>query len=75
LETKKKVENCNLETVAEELSETPNPNRIVRPAEQSVENHVEANKDKYLDPDYPSREILLAVAEKLLQVFEKSDRT
>jgi hypothetical protein len=71
LETKKKVENCNLETVAEELSETPNPNRTVRPAEQSVENHVEANNDRYLDPDYPSREILLAVADKLLQVFEK----
>jgi hypothetical protein len=71
LETKKKVENCNLETVVEESSDTSNPNRIVRPAEHSVENNVEANNDRFLDPDYPSREILLAVADKLLQKFEK----
>jgi hypothetical protein len=36
-----------------------------------MENHGAENAARYLDPDYPSREILLETAEKLLQVFEK----
>jgi hypothetical protein len=41
------------------------------PAKQSMENHGAKNAARYLDPDYPSREILLEAAEKLLQSFEK----
>jgi hypothetical protein len=41
------------------------------PVDQSMDNHVEANDDGYLDPDYPSSEILLELADKLLQLFEK----
>ena len=71
MEPKIKVENCNLEPGPEALSESPNLNRTGTPAEQSMENHVEANTDRYLDPEYPSREILLEIADKLLQLFEK----
>jgi hypothetical protein len=71
LEPKIKVENCDLESCPEALSESPNLNRMGTPAERSMENQVETNTDRYLDPDYPSREILLDIADKLLQLFEK----
>ncbi len=36
-----------------------------------MEDDLAAKTEKFLDPDYPSREVLLEVAEKLLQMFEK----
>jgi hypothetical protein len=71
LESKIKAENCNLEPGSEMLSETPQVNWTGIPVDLSMENHVEPNNAGYLDPDYPSREILLELADKLLQLFEK----
>ena len=56
------------------LSENPDRDRIGTPEKQSMENYGAENAARYLDPDYPSREILLEAAEKLLQSFESTDR-
>jgi hypothetical protein len=71
LELKIKTENRNLDLRSETLPEPPQLNRIGIPVDQSMDNDVEPKNDRYLDPDYPSREILLELADKLLKLFEK----
>jgi len=71
LEPKIKVEICELEAEREAVSQNPHLNRTKTPAERPMEDDLAAKTEKFLDPDYPSREVLLEVAEKLLQMFEK----
>lgn len=71
MEPKVKVEICELEAEREAVSQNPHLNRTKTPAERPMEDDLAAKTEKFLDPDYPSREVLLEVAEKLLQMFEK----
>ena len=71
MDPKTKLENCH-EDVGPDL-----PSRGLElgqsdiPVENLVDKPVEPKKNPASDPDYPSREILLAVADKLLKLFEK----
>ena len=71
MEPEIKIENRKPEVGSADLSENPDGERMGIPAKQSMENHGAKNAARCLDPDYPSREILLEAAEKLLQAFEK----
>ena len=71
MEPEIKIENRKPEVGSADLSKNSDGERMGIPAKQSMENHGAKNAARYLDPDYPSREILLEAAEKLLQAFEK----
>ena len=71
MEPEIEIENRKPEVESAGLSENPDRDRLTTPAKESMENHSAKNAGRYLDPDYPSREIILEVAEKLLQVFKK----
>ena len=55
----------------EVLSQNPSPSQPDGPTDKSMEISVERRLDLVSDPNYPSYEILLDVAAKLLESFEK----
>jgi hypothetical protein len=71
LDPKSEPENCELNNVPEPLSQNPSPGRSDSPTDKSMEISVERKIDLVSDPNYPSHEILLDVAAKLLESFEE----
>jgi hypothetical protein len=71
LDPKTKPENCHLDVGPDLLSQNLDLNQSDLPVENSADNPVEPESNPATDPDYPSREILLAVADKLLKLFEE----
>ncbi|MBV8227267.1 MAG: hypothetical protein JO232_18980 [Verrucomicrobia bacterium] len=71
MDPKTKLENCHEDVGADLPSRELDLNQSDVTVENSVDNPVERENDPVSDPDYPGREILLAVADKLLKLFEK----
>jgi hypothetical protein len=71
LDPKSKGKNCEREETVGALSQNPDLSRPCSPTEKSMEISVEQKNDLVSDPNYPSYEILLDVAGKLLESFEK----
>jgi hypothetical protein len=71
LDPKTKLENCHLDVGSDKPSQNLDLNQSDLPVKNSVDNPVEPKSNPASDPNYPSREILLAVADKLLKLFEK----
>jgi hypothetical protein len=71
LDPETKVENCHLDVGPDISSQTLDRNRSEVAVEKPVDNPIDPEMHPALDPNYPSREILLAVADKLLKLFEQ----
>jgi hypothetical protein len=71
LDPKTKLENCHVDVGPDLRSQKLDLKQTDVPVENSVENPAEPENNLASDPNYPSREILLAVADKLLKLFEK----
>jgi hypothetical protein len=71
LDPKNEPENRERRDASEVLSPNPNPSQPDSPTDKSMEISVERKIDLVSDPNYPSYEILLDVAGKLLESFEK----
>ena len=71
MDPKSEPENRERRDASEVLSPNPSPGRPDSPTEKSMEISVERKIDLVSDPNYPSYEILLDVAGKLLESFEK----
>jgi hypothetical protein len=71
LEPESEAENCEQKDVSEVLSQGSGASRSNSPTDKSMEISVEGKVDLVSDPNYPSFEILLDVAAKLLESFEK----
>ena len=71
LDPKSEPENRERKDAPEVLSQNPSLSRPDRPTDKSMEISVERKIDLVSDPNYPSYEILLDVAGKLLESFEK----
>ena len=71
MDPKTKLENCHVDVGPDLRSRNLVVKQTDVSVENSVDNHVEPESNPASDPNYPSREILLAVAEKLLKLFEK----
>jgi hypothetical protein len=64
-------ENQDRPDCSKELSESPSPVRTDVPADSSMESSTEEKQDPVSDPTYPSYDILLKAAEKILKSFEE----
>jgi hypothetical protein len=71
LDPKSEPENCERKEAPEVLSHKPSLDRPDSPTDKSMEISVDRKIDLVSDPNYPSYEILLDVAGKLLESFEK----
>jgi hypothetical protein len=71
LDPKNEPEKRELRDTPEVSSQIPSPSRPDGPTDKSMEISVERKVDLVSDPNYPSFEILLDVAGKLLESFEK----
>jgi hypothetical protein len=71
LDPKSEPENRERRDASEVSSPNPSPSRPDSPTDKSMEISVERKIDLVSDPNYPSYEILLDVAGKLLESFEK----
>ena len=71
MDPKSEPENREQRDASEVLSPNPSPSRPDSPTDKSMEISVERKIDLVSDPNYPSYEILLDVAGKLLESFEK----
>jgi hypothetical protein len=71
LDPKSEPENCERKDTPGGLSLNPSVSGPDSPTEKSMEISVERKIDLVSDPNYPSYEILLDVAGKLLDSFEK----
>jgi len=71
LDPKSEPENRERKDASEALSQNPSLGRHDSPTDKSMEISVERKIDLVSDPNYPSYEILLDVAGKLLESFEK----
>ena len=71
LELKSEPDNCEREDASEVLSHNSDVSRSDNATDKSMEISVEGKIDLVSDPNYPSFEILLDVAGKLLESFEK----
>jgi hypothetical protein len=71
LDPKSEPENRERKDASEVLSQNPGISRPDSPTDKSMEISVERKIDLVSDPNYPSFEILLEVAAKLLESFEK----
>jgi len=68
---KSEPENREQRDAPEVLPDNPSLSRPDSPADKSMEVSVEPTIDLAADPNYPTYEILLDVADKLLESFEK----
>ena len=68
---KSEPENCERKNTSEVLSQGTGVSRSESPTDKSMEISVEGKVDLVSDPNYPSFEILLDVAGKLLESFEE----
>ena len=68
---KTKLNNCHVDVGPDLPAQNLGLKQTDVPVENSADNPVEAESNPASDPNYPSREILLAVADKLLKLFEK----
>ena len=71
LDPKSEPEKRERKDAPEGLSTNPSVSRPDSPTDKSMEISVERKVDLVSDPNYPSFEILLDVAAKLLDSFEK----
>jgi hypothetical protein len=71
LDPKSEPEKREQRDAPEVLSQNPNSSQPNGPTDKSMEISVERKLDLVSDPNYPSYEILLDVAAKLLESFEK----
>jgi hypothetical protein len=71
LEPKSEPENCERKDASEVLSQDTGVSRSDSATDKSMEISLEGKVDLVSDPNYPSFEILLDVAAKLLESFEK----
>jgi hypothetical protein len=71
LDPKSEPENSEQKDASEVLSLSTGLGRPDSPPDKSMEISVERKIDLVSDPNYPSYEILLDVAGKLLEAFEK----
>jgi hypothetical protein len=71
LDPKSEPENCERKDAPELLSQNLSLSRTGSGTDKSMEISVERKVDLVSDPNYPSYEILLDVAGKLLETFEK----
>jgi len=71
LDPKSEPENGERKDASEVLSLKSGLSRSESPTDKSMEISVERKSDLVSDPNYPSYEILLDVAGKLLESFEK----
>ena len=71
MDPKSEPENPESKDTSEVLSSGTGPGRPDSPTDKSMEISVERKIDLVSDPNYPSYEILLDVAGKLLESFEK----
>ena len=71
LEPKSEPENCERKDASEVLSQKPDVSHSDSATDKSMEISVEGKVDLVSDPNYPSFEILLDVAGKLLESFEE----
>jgi hypothetical protein len=71
LDPKTRLENCQVDVGPDLPSRNLDLKQTDVPVDNSVDTPVEPESNPALDPNYPSREILLAVADKLLKLFEK----
>jgi hypothetical protein len=71
LEPKSDPENCERKDASEVSSQKPDVSHSDSATDKSMEISVEGKADLVSDPNYPSFEILLDVAGKLLESFEK----
>ena len=71
MQPKTKLENCQEDVGPDLPSRDLDLNQSGIPVENPVDKPVEPKNNPASDPDYPSREILLAVADKLLKLVEK----
>ena len=71
MDPKSEPENRERKNAPEPLSQNPSPSRSDSPTDKSMESSVERKIALVSDPNYPSHEILLAVAAKLLESFEE----
>ena len=71
MDPKIKGKNCERKDSTEVLPQNPDLSRPDGPTDKSMEISVERKADLVSDPNYPSYEVLLNVAGKLLESFEK----
>jgi hypothetical protein len=71
LEPESEAEKCERKDASGVLSQHSGLSRSDSPTDKSMEISVEGKVDLVSDPNYPSYEILLDVAAKLLESFEK----
>jgi hypothetical protein len=71
LDPKRKGKNRQRKDTTEVLTPNPDLSRPEGPTDKSMEISVERKADLVSDPNYPSYEVLLSVAGKLLESFEK----
>lgn len=71
MEPKTKLKGCHVNVGSDLPAQNLGLKRTDVAVEKSVGKPVEAESNPASDPNYPSREILLAVADKLLKLFEK----
>ncbi len=71
MDPKSEPENREQRDAPEVPSQSSSLSRPDSPTDKSMEISVERKKDLVSDPNYPSYEILLDVAGKLLESFEK----
>jgi hypothetical protein len=71
LEPKSEPENCERKDSSKVLSQKPDVSHSDSATDKSMDISVEGKIDLVSDPNYPSFEILLDVAGKLLESFEK----
>ena len=71
MEPKSEPENCERKDASEVLSQKSEVSHSDSATDKSMDISVEGKIDLVSDPNYPSFEILLDVAGKLLESFEK----
>jgi hypothetical protein len=71
LDPKSEPENRERKDASEVLSNSTGTDQSERPTDKAMEISSERKLDLVSDPNYPSYEILLDVAGKLLESFEK----
>jgi hypothetical protein len=71
LDPKSKAKKHGQNATEEHSSRNSDLNRSDNPTDKSMERSAERKADLVSDPNYPSFEILLAVASKLLDSFDK----
>jgi hypothetical protein len=68
---KTEPENPERRDSLEVLSEDPSPGRTDTPTDASTQSPAQGKNDLVSDPNYPSYDILLEVADKLLKSFKE----